>query len=101
MASPATPASAPSSATESASADGRLKGTVVVRPVVYGNTAVPFGKKRDEDGHTHEWTIYLRPYNNEDASKWIRKVQFKLHDSYANPTRSTVFLLLPIDLRSF
>uniref|UniRef100_A0A914VCC3 YEATS domain-containing protein 4 n=1 Tax=Plectus sambesii TaxID=2011161 RepID=A0A914VCC3_9BILA len=86
MASPATPTSA-SSATDAASADGRCKGIVVVRPVVYGNSAIPFGKKRDEDGHTHEWTIYFRPYNNEDASKWIRKVQFKLHDSYANSTR--------------
>ena len=51
-----------------------------------GNVAKYFGKKR-EDGHTHEWTVYLKPYNNEDYSVFIKKVHFKLHDSYANPNR--------------
>uniref|UniRef100_A0A6A7G7Y6 YEATS domain-containing protein 4-like n=1 Tax=Hirondellea gigas TaxID=1518452 RepID=A0A6A7G7Y6_9CRUS len=46
-----------------------------------------FGKKREEDGHTHEWTVYVKPYHNEDMSTYIKKVQFKLHDSYANQTR--------------
>ncbi len=73
--------------TESSS-DSRCKGTLVVKPIVYGNTAVYFGKKREEDGHTHQWTVFVKPYHYEDASKWIRKVQFKLHDSYANSTRS-------------
>lgn len=54
---------------------------------MYGNVARYFGKKREEDGHTHSWTCYLRPFKNEDLSVYIRKVQFKLHESYANPTR--------------
>ncbi len=31
-----------------------LKG-VILKPVVYGNVAKYFGKKREEDGHTHQW----------------------------------------------
>lgn len=59
----------------------------IVRPIVYGNTARYFKKKRDADGHTHEWTVFLKPYYQEDASRWIRRVTFKLHDSIPNPTR--------------
>lgn len=47
-----------------------------MKPVVYGNIAKYFGKKRDEDGHTHEWTVYLKPYHNEDMSTYIKKVIF-------------------------
>ncbi len=36
-----------------------------MKPIVYGNVARYFGKKREEDGHTHSWTSYLRPYKNE------------------------------------
>lgn len=63
------------------------KGVTVVKPVVIGNFAKYFGKKREEDGHTHQWNIYLKPYPNEDYSSFIKKVHFKLHDSYANPNR--------------
>ena len=38
----------------------RAKGVVVVKPIVYGNHSKHFGKKRDSDGHTHEWTVYLK-----------------------------------------
>lgn len=66
---------------------GRLKGITIVKPIVYGNVAKWFGKKREEDGHTHNWTIYVKPYRNEDMSAYIKKVHFKLHDSYANQNR--------------
>ncbi|CAB3405884.1 unnamed protein product [Caenorhabditis bovis] len=65
----------------------RMKKKTVVKPIVYGNTASPFGYKRESDNHTHQWTVFLRPYLAEDPTKWIRKVQFKLHESYANPYR--------------
>lgn len=54
---------------------------------MYGNIAKYFGKKREEDGHTHQWTVYLKSFNNEDMSAYIKKVHFKLHESYANPNR--------------
>ncbi|GMS96186.1 hypothetical protein PENTCL1PPCAC_18361, partial [Pristionchus entomophagus] len=65
----------------------RAKGRKSSKPIVYGNTATPFGYKRESDGHTHQWTVFVKPYHYEDASLFIRKVQFKLHDSYATPTR--------------
>ncbi|XP_032513594.2 YEATS domain-containing protein 4 [Danaus plexippus] len=66
---------------------GRVKGLVIVKAIVYGNIARYFGKKREEDGHTHQWTVYVKPYANEDMSAYIKKVHFKLHESYANPNR--------------
>lgn len=68
-------------------AGARVRGVTLVKPVVYGNIARYFGKKRDEDGHTHQWTVYLKPFRNEDMSTWVKKVHFKLHDSYANQNR--------------
>jgi len=64
-----------------------MKGVTIVKAIVYGNLARPFGKKREEDGHTHQWTVYVKPYKNEDMSVYVKKVQFKLHDSYPNSTR--------------
>ena len=66
---------------------GRVKGVCVVKPIVYGNLAKYFGKKREEDGHTHTWTVYVKPFKNEDISVYVKKIQFKLHESYANPLR--------------
>jgi len=66
---------------------GRVKGVTIVKPIVYGNVARYFGKKREEDGHTHQWTVYVKPYHNEDMSSYIKKVHFKLHESYNNPNR--------------
>ena len=59
----------------------------MVKPIVYGSISRHFGKKRESDGHTHEWTVYVKPFHNEDMSAYVRKVQFKLHESYANPNR--------------
>lgn len=64
-----------------------FQSTSIVKPIIYGNTAKSFDQKRPEDGHTHEWSIYVRSYVNEDISTWVKKVHFKLHDSYENPTR--------------
>lgn len=42
-----------------------LQGVTIVKPIVFGNVARYFGKKREEDGHTHQWTVYVKPYRNE------------------------------------
>jgi len=65
----------------------REKGLHIVKPILYGNISKSFGKKREEDGHTHQWTVYVKPYRNEDMSSYVKKVHFKLHDSYSNPNR--------------
>ncbi|XP_003739837.1 YEATS domain-containing protein 4 [Galendromus occidentalis] len=56
---------------------------VISRGIVYGNTARYFGFHR-EDGHTHEWKLYVRPYiDGQDLSSFIRKVVFVLDPYYA------------------
>uniref|UniRef100_A0A670JVA3 YEATS domain-containing protein n=1 Tax=Podarcis muralis TaxID=64176 RepID=A0A670JVA3_PODMU len=45
---------------------GRVKDVTIVKPIIYGNVARYFGTKREEDGHTHQWTVYVKPYRNED-----------------------------------
>lgn len=65
----------------------RIRNQKIVKRIIYGNSAVKLDRKREEDGHTHEWSLYLRSFDQEDLSKFIRKVQFKLHDSYPNPLR--------------
>uniref|UniRef100_A0A2M4BYQ4 YEATS domain-containing protein 4 n=1 Tax=Anopheles marajoara TaxID=58244 RepID=A0A2M4BYQ4_9DIPT len=66
---------------------GRVKGLTIVKPLIYGNVARSFGKKREEDGHTHQWTVYVKPYHNEDMQTYVKKIHFKLHESYANANR--------------
>ena len=80
----------PMSVAAGGSGQGRVKGVSVVKPIVFGNVSRHFGKKRESDGHTHEWTVYVKPFHNEDMSAYVRKVQFKLHESYANPNRIVV-----------
>ena len=33
--------------------------------MIFGNVSHYFGKKRETDGHTHGWTVFLRPFKNE------------------------------------
>lgn len=73
--------------TAAVDSSGRIKGLNIVKPIIFGNTATYFGSKRPEDGHTHHWTVYLRSFENEDMSSYIKKVHFKLHESYANQNR--------------
>lgn len=64
-----------------------FQGVVEVKPIVYGNVSRAFGKKREEDGHTHQWTVYVKPFFNEDMQTYVKKIHFKLHESYENPNR--------------
>ena len=104
---------------------------ILMKPIVYGNVSRYFGKKREEDGHTHAWTCYLRPFKNEvclyiflfyrtelscvlpqcvsgyfcilpsdiscilpqDMSVYVKKVQFKLHESYPNHIRGGFLIM--------
>ena len=69
----------------------RVRGTQIHRPFLYGTEAIPFDpENRPKDAppdHTHKWKVFVRGINNEDISYWLRKVQFKLHDTYANSVR--------------
>ncbi|KAJ3415643.1 YEATS domain-containing protein 4 [Chytridiales sp. JEL 0842] len=68
----------------------RLKNVTISRPIVYGTIAIPITKKDpppDDPSHTHRWTVYARGPNNEDISHWVKKVSFKLHESFTPQTR--------------
>ncbi|CAF5144916.1 unnamed protein product, partial [Rotaria magnacalcarata] len=43
---------------------------VIIKPILYGNTAKHLGTKRDSDGHTHRWSVYIRSFNNDDLSTY-------------------------------
>lgn len=60
---------------------------MISKPIVYGSVAHCLPEKRP-DGRTHRWTVFVKPYHNEDLSVFIKKVHFKLHDSYGNCNRT-------------
>ena len=78
----------------------RVKGVQIHRPFVFGSEAIPFdpaNRPRDAPpDHTHRWRIFVRGIptggnssqtQSTDISHWLKKVQFKLHDTYANSVR--------------
>uniref|UniRef100_A0AAY5L6U2 YEATS domain-containing protein n=1 Tax=Esox lucius TaxID=8010 RepID=A0AAY5L6U2_ESOLU len=67
---------------------GRVKGVTIVKPIVFGNVARYFGKKREEDGHTHQWSVYVKPYRNEVTLYHLLKL-FQ-SDSSAMPKKTVV-----------
>ncbi|KAI4214652.1 MAG: hypothetical protein LQ351_002725 [Letrouitia transgressa] len=74
----------------------RVKGVSIFRPFVYGSTAKPFPPDSrpasTPPDHTHQWTLYVRPISTSphapsDLTHFIKKVSFKLHETYANSLR--------------
>jgi len=77
------------------STETQSKGTTVYRAIVYGNRATPLTHVKNPpttvpESHTHQWTVSLHGPGNSDVSHFIKKVVFKLHDSFASPTRCTI-----------
>ena len=70
----------------------RKQGISIYRPFIFGSSAKPFDPSARPAGlnpeHTHKWTVYIRGVDGEDISYWLRKVQFKLHETYANSLRT-------------
>lgn len=71
----------------------RIKNVTILVPILYGNSAVKLlPEKRTERtpvDHTHEWTVFFKPVlENMDLTPLIKKVTFKLHETYENPVRS-------------
>ena len=69
----------------------RNRGVQVFRPFVYGTIATPFDpNNRPPDApaeHTHQWRVFVEGINGADISYWLKKVQLKLHDSFAQNIR--------------
>lgn len=83
-----------------------FQGVTIHRPVIYGNTATVLTAKEKESiafpDHTHRWTVAVRSAASandtdivggaDDLGYFIKRVAFKLHETYANPTRSELAL---------
>jgi len=71
----------------------RVKGVQIFRPFIYGTTARPFDEKTNPkpagipDDHTHSWTVFVKGVDDVDITYWLRRVQFKLHESIPNHVR--------------
>ncbi|RBQ71339.1 hypothetical protein VDGD_06581 [Verticillium dahliae] len=70
----------------------RVKGTQVCRPFIYGTTAIPFGPQNPKppgvpDDHTHSWQVFVKGLDDTDITYWLRRIQFKLHESIPNHVR--------------
>ena len=76
------------------------QGLSIHRPIIYGNTAsilTPKEKESAPETHTHRWTVAIRSATSspdsdivggaDDLGYLIKRVTFKLHDTYQNPTR--------------
>lgn len=61
-------------------------------PPVFGSEAQLFDpEKRPANlppDHTHQWRVFVKGINDEDISYWLKKVQFKLHETYAQNVRT-------------
>ncbi|GAB1192368.1 transcription initiation factor IIF, auxiliary subunit [Aspergillus pseudonomiae] len=76
----------------SATATKRVRGVSIFRPFVFGSEAQPFDPAKKPANapadHTHQWRVYVKGVNDEDISYWLKKVQFKLHETYAQNIRT-------------
>lgn len=71
----------------------RVKGVQIHRPFIYGTTSKIFSEDNPKpEGtpaeHTHSWTVFVKGVDDTDITYWLKKVQFKLHESIPNPLRS-------------
>jgi hypothetical protein len=71
----------------------RIKGVSVDRAIVYGSVAAQLPKRTDTQ-HTHRWSVYVTGAHHEDISYFVRKVTFKLHESFANPLRGNTMVIV-------
>ncbi|KAH8118430.1 yeats family-domain-containing protein [Phellopilus nigrolimitatus] len=80
----------------------RVRGLSIHRPIIYGNSAVVLTPEErassQHPDHTHRWTVAVRSAASspdsdkvggaDDINYFIKRVTFKLHDTYANQTRN-------------
>ncbi|KAI9808502.1 MAG: NuA4 histone H4 acetyltransferase complex and the SWR1 complex subunit [Pycnora praestabilis] len=70
----------------------RIKGLQITRPFVFGSIARPIDPNKKPPNlpaeHTHQWTVFVKGVDDVDISYWLKKVQFKLHETYANALRT-------------
>jgi YEATS domain-containing protein 4 len=57
------------------------------RSIIYGSCAVQLNKIL-EDGTSHKWYIYVRPFKQDEDFSYIKKVTFSLHETFDKPKRT-------------
>ncbi|PSR81026.1 hypothetical protein PHLCEN_2v6557 [Hermanssonia centrifuga] len=97
------PAQASASRTRGWALREKESGLSIFRPIIYGNTAVVLHQSERDvlptPDHTHRWTVAVRSAASapdsdvvggaDDLSYFIKRVTFKLHDTYTNPNRKS------------
>ncbi|VEU22662.1 DEKNAAC103647 [Brettanomyces naardenensis] len=76
-----------------AASQRRIHGISISKPIIYGNYAdpvtdsnpLPPGAPKD---HSHTWTLFVKDATGQDLSLYVKKVVFKLHETYPNSTRT-------------
>ncbi|KAF4548311.1 AF-9-like protein [Elsinoe fawcettii] len=76
-----------------ASSSKRVKNTRISRPFIIGSAAWNLDPKTHvgpiPEGHTKGWRVYVRPLpGGPDITSWLKKVQFKLHHTYTDASRT-------------
>lgn len=74
-------------------ANRRIKNVSISVPILYGNHAIKLTDDKrtaiTPPDHTHEWTVFLKPVLDDvDLTPLIKRVTFKLHETYDTPVRS-------------
>jgi YEATS domain-containing protein 4 len=54
--------------------------------LAYGSCSTLLSKTGD-DGATHKWVVYVRPFQQEDDFSYVRKVVFNLHETFDKHVR--------------
>ncbi|KAJ5899783.1 hypothetical protein N7495_004527 [Penicillium taxi] len=76
----------------SATGNKRVRGVSAFRPFIFGSEAQLFDPEKKPANappdHTHQWRVFVKGVNGEDISYWLKKVQFKLHETYPQNVRS-------------
>ena len=63
----------------------------VFKPIIFGSRSKLLHDgtlPEDSTAHTHKWQVFVKGLCDEDISFFVRKVVFKLHDSFENPSRT-------------
>lgn len=75
-------------------APNRVPGISTHIPFIYGSVATPIDAKTNDahaenasGQHTHSWRVFVRGVAGFDLSRVVKRVTFKLHESFVNSTR--------------
>ncbi len=64
---------------------GDAKRQVLQRSILFGSIATPLAAPVGDN--THSWTVYVRGFHGEDISSYVKRIVFKLHESFPNSAR--------------